>query len=104
MEPLLSDVSQEINGLYSALYGVNTGWKMLDRLQTTLAYRTTSSIDDEALCLASFLGLDSANFVGLSHQDGMEDVHPGLLFTGRPRINVAGARWMPQTVFCVGGI
>ena len=105
MGPLSNDASQEVNGLYSALHGVQPGWKMLDRLQITLAYRITSRVDDQALCFASICGQDPASCVGLPLEDGivkfffrMEDVPPGLLFSGRLRLDVAGCKLMLQTI------
>ena len=99
MEPLLNDVSMEINGLYAVLYGTNSGWEMLERLQSTLAYRTTTRKEDEPLCVASLVGHDSADFIGLSHHEGMiklframDEVPLGLLFTSRLRIDIDGCR------------
>jgi hypothetical protein len=110
MEPLLIDVSMEMNGLYAVLYEVSGVWKMLERLQSTLADRTTTRKEDEALCIASLVGQDPADFIGLSHQEGMikllhgmDGVPLALLFTITPRIDVDGCRWMPQTILWQGG-
>ena len=105
VEPLLYDVSQEVHGPYSALHGVQPGWKMLDRLQITLAYRITSRVDDQALCLASICGLDPASCVGIPLEDGifksfgeMEDIPLELLFLGKLKLNLTNYRLIPQTI------
>lgn len=110
MEPLLSDISSEISGLYPFVHGLSEDWRILERISMTLAYRITTNAEDEAICIASLLGHDPSPAVGLCHEEAMiaafssfRKIPLGLLFSPRPRIAKPGWRWLPRTLLWSGG-
>jgi hypothetical protein len=82
--------------------------KRLAHVQTALAQRSTSWIQDEAVCLATLIGhsLEAREAVlDASSEDrmkvlfqSMKSVPAGLLFVRRPRYQDPGIRWIPKTL------
>jgi hypothetical protein len=82
-----------------------------------IQYRTTSRIDDGAICIANFLGLDVAQILAIAPtvQDFRDHrmrrliemiipVPECLLFARGPRLQIQSFRWAPRTVLSPYGL
>ena len=80
--------------------------QMLAFLSHALQYRTTSRVEDEALCLASILGIDVKPIANATTAEQriqtmyilMEQVPASILFHRSTRLNLEGFRWAPATL------
>ena len=95
-----------VNALYSSFPQFQSKDKMFGFLARALEYRTTSKIEDEALCLASILGIDTKPIANASTAEQrvrtmyilMEQVPNSILFHRSTRLDLQGFRWAPATL------
>jgi len=77
---------------------------MLDLLYS----RGTSKIEDEPVCIATILGMDTKALLEVPLEDRMksilmnyEDIIPsGIIFGKGPRVKKLGSRWVPCSFMC----
>ncbi|KAB2570429.1 hypothetical protein DBV05_g10909 [Lasiodiplodia theobromae] len=93
------DRSWQLNGEYAPgkLFSVTD-------VAFALARRSTSVIQDEALCLGSLLGADMGSIAKASREDRMKtllmhlpSIPQGLLFWNGPKMEDPGFRWAPRS-------
>ena len=95
-----------VNAIYQSFPQFRSKDKMFGFLARALEYRTTSKIEDEALCLASILGIDTKPIANASTAEErvramyilMKQVPTSILFHRSTRLDLEGFRWAPATL------
>ncbi|TLD32551.1 hypothetical protein E2P81_ATG05527 [Venturia nashicola] len=80
-------------------------------LLKAVAHRRTTRPGDEAICIATFLGLDPTTLLGAAQEKRMpilmnllKAIPAHILFTWGPRLESPGLRWAPRTFLSPFGL
>ena len=105
---LLHDIAREalslLDSLVNARFADGPQEIILGRILLGLAYRQTSRSGDETICVSHMLKTDTAELLKVDPEmrmrtflDTLENIPPGLLFMGEPRLSEKGYRWAPTS-------
>jgi Heterokaryon incompatibility protein (HET) len=79
--------------------------RLLINIWTSLEWRTTSNPSDEAICIATLMGIDPVALLQTVPQDRMQTLlcaikilPPGIIFLSGERLSVEGFRWAPKSL------
>jgi hypothetical protein len=105
-------VDSEVMAVHADIYSFNVWTHDLMPLLTALPLRQTSKMEDETICAASFLGLESPEVTQLMKTPPCQRmkkllsfikiVPRGLLFTRTPKLEDDGYRWAPKSFLSQG--
>lgn len=107
LEPLrkrVIEMTHEVQGLTSKA-------KLLN-IMTTMKYRSTSRLADEALCLGNLFGFDIRNILAVEDAESrmaifwrsFKEVPLEIMRSRFPRLTVAGLQWAPKSLLQTAGL
>jgi hypothetical protein len=102
-----------VNGIQEGRIPQDNKWILYGHLADSLAYRSTTNIDDEILCVASVIGLNVKIYAKLEVEKSrqrtaevrmkafLEEIgrfRQGIIFNNYKRLTIPGFRWAPVSL------